>query len=187
MFFIIPKCVLLYLYYPSQRFGLPRKCRGGTSGFTLTDTQLWRQSVTRVMFLDRNTLTAQGPARRWKAAGFALTQPWSAVWIPDLQLGQSGRIKTLTSPLRQQPVWAPLLCRVFFFLLQYIHTGPLCQAADMVKGTTAVFIVCAAVPVAFVWQCWNATICPSNIHSSFASAAIMPGESFFFPRTGGGL
>lgn len=70
---------------------------------------------------------------------------------------------------------------LFFF--QHIHTGPLCQATDMVKGTTAVFIVSVVVPVAFVPQCLHAAIRPQQIHSSLAQ----PSECtwFLFPRLGG--
>lgn len=60
---------------------------------------------------------------KWKAAGFAVTQPWSAVWILDLQSGQLGppgtRVKTLTAPLWQQ--WAPSLC-LSFLLCFFFHS-----------------------------------------------------------------
>lgn len=66
---------------------------------------------------------------------------------------------------------------------QHIHTGPLCQATDMVKGTTAVFIVSVVVPVAFVPQCLHAAIRPQQMHSSLAQLSKC--TWFLFPRLRG--
>lgn len=63
-------------------------------------------------------------------------------------------LKTLTVWLPQQTDWAPLL----FFFFQRYHTVLLCQVSDMLKGTTAVFIVLVVVPVAFVQQCLFSTM-----------------------------
>lgn len=82
-------------------------------------------------------------------------------------------LKTLTVQLSQQTDWAPLL----FF--QHYHTVLRCQASDMVKGTTAVFIVLLVVPVAFVQQCLLSTICPHQLHSSSTQLSKCTCFSFF--------
>ena len=82
-------------------------------------------------------------------------------------------LKTLTVQLSQQTDWAPLL----FF--QHYHTLLRCQASDMVKGTTAVFIVLLVVPVAFVQQCLLSTICPHQLHSSSTQLSKCTCFSFF--------
>lgn len=76
------------------------------------------------------------------------------MWILDLQLGPVGFSERLREDLDYSALTAARVSAyaLSFFLSQHIHTGPLCQATDMVKGTTAVFIVSVAVPVAFVRQ-----------------------------------